>query len=182
MATVFTTPKTCPLRSIRGGYGQPACRWCSKGKKMRANKLARVVIPVFSLLFASSGYAAESAMAAAEHAGHGDHAGGMVGMAGAGKPAAWTAFPMLKIRMGGESRERRMVTIVPQGIVAGSVDAYSNNAEDARGHRQLPLEMAGARLDKPESGGFHWLAAREEQTGEVRVASTVQFFSDRGGK
>ena len=103
-------------------------------------------------------------------------------MAGAGKPAAWTAFPMLKIRMGGESRERRMVTIVPQGIVAGSVDAYSNNAEDARGHRQLPLEMAGARLDKPESGGFHWLAAREEQSGEGRGASTVQFFSDRGGK
>ena len=160
---------------------------------MRANKLARVVIPVFSLLFVSSGYGAESAvvaapaqqaMTAAEHAGHGDHAGagGMSGMGGAGKSTAWTAFPTLKIRMGGESRERRVATVVPQGIVASSIDAYSNNPEDAMGHRQLPLEMAGARLDKPESGGFHWLAAREEQDAEVRIASTVQFFSDRGGK
>ena len=160
---------------------------------MRANKLARVVIPVFSLLFISSGYGTESAvvaapaqqgMAAAEHAGHGDHAGagGMAGMGRAGKSTAWTAFPTLKIKMGGESRERRVATVVPQGIVASSIDAYSNDVKDEQGHRQLPLEMAGARLDKPATGGFHWLAAREEQAGKVRIASTVQFFSERGGK
>jgi len=103
-------------------------------------------------------------------------------MNGAGKPVAWTAFPTLKTRMSGESRERRVVIVVPQGLVANSIDAYSNNIKDARGHRQLPLDMAGAKLDKPESGGFHWLAAREEQADKVRVASTVHFFGERGAQ
>ena len=135
-------------------------------------------------------FAAESAVAAvpvqqgmdaAEHAGHAG-AGAAAGMNGAARPAAWTSFPTLKARMSGESRERRMVTVVPQNIVANSIDAYSNNLEDAKGRRQLPLEMAGARLDKPENGGFHWLTAREQQTDKVRVASTVQFFSERGAQ
>lgn len=143
-----------------------------------------------SLTFPPLAFAAESApaaqlgMAAEEHASHVESVaavkGGMAG--GAGKPMAWTAFPTLKTRMSGEGRVRRVVTVVPQGIVANSIDAYSNNLKDAKVHSQLPLDMAGARLDKPESGGFHWLAAREEQAGEVRVASTVHFFSDRGGQ
>jgi len=147
-----------------------------------------VALGVIALVFIPSAFAAGSAVPAVAvqqgsaegHAGHGEHAGGVSGMGRAGKSTAWTAFPTLKIKMGGASRERRVATVVPQGIVAGSIDAYSNNPEDAMGHRQLPLEMAGARLDKPESGGFHWLAAREEQGGQVRVASAVQFFSERG--
>ncbi|MHB0926826.1 MAG: hypothetical protein ACYC1F_10005 [Gallionellaceae bacterium] len=144
------------------------------------------------LMFSPLALAAASAPAAvqpdiaAEHAGHAEPAGtaaGRGGMAGgAGKPVAWTAFPTLKTRMGGEGRERRVVTVVPQNIVANSIDAYSNDIKDAKGHRQLPLDMAGARLDKPEAGGFHWLAAREEQGDQVKVASTVHFFSDRGGQ
>ncbi len=106
--------------------------------------------------------------------------GGTAG--GAGKPMAWTAFPTLKTRMSGEGRERRVVMVVPQNIAASSINAYSNNVEGSGGHRQLPLEMAGARLDKPSAGGFHWLAAREEQADKVRVASAVHFFSERGGQ
>lgn len=147
-----------------------------------------VALGVIALACTPSVFAAESAVAAAPvqqdrsagHAGHGGHAGEMSGMRDAGKSTAWTAFPTLKIKMGGESRERRVVTVVPQGIVASSIDAYSNNPEDVRAHRQLPLEMAGAMLDKPESGGYHWLAAREEQGEQVRVASAVHFFSDAG--
>ncbi|MBI1886831.1 MAG: hypothetical protein HYS19_00415 [Nitrosomonadales bacterium] len=146
-----------------------------------------VALGVIALACMPHVFAAESALPAAPvqqdtHAGHGDHAGAgeMSGMSGAGKSTAWTAFPTLKIRMGGESRDLRVVTVVPQGIVASSINAYSNNPEDVRAHRQLPLEMAGARLDKPESGGYHWLAAREERGEQVRVASTIQFFSDAG--
>lgn len=151
---------------------------------------APLMLPPLALAAASAPEAAQprQGMAAGEHAGHAVSAvagaaagrGGMAG--GAGNPMAWTAFPMLKTRMGGEGRERRMVIVVPQGIVANSIDAYSNDIKDARGRRQLPLDMAGARLDKPEAGGFHWLAAREEQDGKVRVASTVYFFSERGGQ
>ena len=93
---------------------------------------------------------------------------------------AWTVFPTLKARMGKEGREGRVVMVIPQGIVANSIEAYSNDVADASGRRRLLLDMAGARLDKPAKGGFHWLAAREEQDGKVRVASTVHYFSNPG--
>ena len=148
-----------------------------------------LTFPPLVLAAASAPAAAQpqSGMAAEEHASHVEPAGaggaaGKSGMAGGAGKAAWTAFPTLKTRMSGEGRDRRAVTIVPQGIVANSIDAYSNNLEDAKVHRQLVLDMAGARLDKPESGGFHWLAAREEQGDKVKVASTVYFFSDRGAQ
>lgn len=140
---------------------------------------------VFAVVNAPAAGQLQQGMMAGEHAEHSDAGGaaGRRGMAGgAGNAMAWTAFPTLKIRMGGEGRERRIATVVPQGIAANSIDAYSNDIKDAKGHRQLPLEMAGARLDKPSAGGFHWLSAREEQDGKVRVASTVHFFSDRGGQ
>ncbi len=118
---------------------------------------------------------AHAADHAAMHGGH-DHAamGRMV------KPVAWTGYPLLKTRMNGENRE--LVTIAPQNVVAGRVDAWSNNIGDASGYRQLPLEMGGARLDKPVVGGFHWLSARDEQENRVLVASTVYFFGERGAK
>jgi hypothetical protein len=164
---------------------------------MQKNILLSAIYLAVPLMFPSLALAAASApaatqtrqgVAAEDHAGHVEPAntgaavdkGGMAG--GAGRPMAWTAFPTLKTRMSGEGRERRVVTVIPQGIVANSIDAYSNNIKDENGHRQLPLDMAGAKLDKPAAGGFHWLAAREEQASQVRVASTLYFFSDRGGK
>ncbi|OGS73084.1 MAG: hypothetical protein A2063_04340 [Gallionellales bacterium GWA2_60_142] len=93
---------------------------------------------------------------------------------------SWTDLPLLKTKAGGESRER--VIVVPQNIVADAVDAYSNKLADENGRRRLPLDMAGAKLDKPASGGFHWLAAREEQGDEVRVASAVYYFGERGAE
>ena len=49
-------------------------------------------------------------------------------------------------------------------------------------YRQLALDMAGAKLDKPANGGFHWLSAREEQADKVLVASTVYYYGERGAK
>jgi hypothetical protein len=114
---------------------------------------------------------------AAEHGGH-DHAA----MGGMGRAASWTGYPMLKSRMSGENREQMVITAVPQNIVPHTIDAYSNNVKDENAHRQLPLEMAGAKLDKPASGGFHWLSAREEQGDKVLVASTVHSFGGGGAK
>ncbi len=158
---------------------------------MQKRTLLNAVLLAVSLVFAPGILAAASApapaqtqqgMAAGEHAGH-DSAGAVAGNGGmGGKPAAWTAFPMLKTRMSSEGRERRVVTVVPQNIVASSIDAYSNDIKDEKGHRRLLLEMAGARLDKPAAGGFHWLAAREELDSQVRVASTVHFFTGSGAQ
>jgi hypothetical protein len=84
--------------------------------------------------------------------------------------------------MSGEQRDKMTVTVVPQNIVADGVDAYANDLKDKRAHRQLPLEMSGAKLDKPASGGFQMLTAREEQSDMVHVASTVYYFGERGAK
>src|SRR5512135_998856 len=121
---------------------------------------------------------------AMEHGGH-DHAAmhGMPGMGGGmTRPVAWTAYPMLKTRMSGENREQMVITAVPQNIVVSNIDAYSNNLQDQNAHGQLDMDMAGARLDKPASGGFHWLAAREEQGNKVLVASSVFSFAGSGAQ
>ena len=120
-------------------------------------------------------YAAENKPNYGEH----DHALMMQGM---GKPTAWTLYPTLKARMSGENRESMNTVIMPQKIVVASIDAWSNNLKDDKAHRQLPMEMGGAMLDKPANGGFHWLSAREEQGDTVRIASTVQPFGERGAK
>lgn len=135
----------------------------------------RNVVLVFSLSFAPAVFAAD--MPPATHGGH-DHAAMMQGM---GRPSSWTLYPTLKARMSGESRES-MTVVMPQKIVAASIDAWSNNMKDEKAHRQLAIEMGGAMLDKPANGGFHWLSAREEQGDSVRVASTVQPFGERGAK
>lgn len=129
---------------------------------------------LFNLSLVPAVYAAD--MSHAMHGRH-DHAA-MMGMA---KPAAWTAYPILKTRTSGE-RRTQTVTVVPQNIAANGIAAWSNNLKDGNGRHQLELEMAGARLDKPSSGGFHWLAAREEQDGRVRVASSVYYFGERGAE
>jgi len=111
---------------------------------------------------------------AAEHAVH-DHSA-------IGRPTGWTSYPNLKIRMSGADRESMLITIAPQNIVAEGVEAYSNNLKDEHAHRQLPLEMSGAKLDKPASGGFQMLTAREELADTVHIASTVYYFGERGAK
>ncbi len=108
-----------------------------------------------------------------------DHTAMMRGM---GKQTAWTLYPTLKARTSGERRESRKTVIMPQHIVAKNIDAWSSDLEDAKAHRQLAMELGGAMLDKPATGGFNWLSAREEQGDSVRVASMVQPFPGRGGK
>lgn len=128
-----------------------------------------------------SAYAADGAVdrrAASGQRGH-DHAAMMQGM---GKATAWTLYPTLKARMSGESRETMKTVIVPQNIVAASIDVWSNNLKDGKAHRQLMMEMGGAMLDKPANGGFHMLTAREEQANLVRVASAVYYNGERGAE
>ena len=142
----------------------------------------------FAVLLAAGqiAYAAESADRQDPGMGHGmrHHAAmdGMPGMGEMGKPGTWTTYPLLKIRVSGAGRENAVSTAVPQNIVTGKIDAYSNNLQDENGYRQLAMEMAGATLDKPASGGFHWLSAREERADKVLVASTVYSFGERGAK
>ncbi|OHC82418.1 MAG: hypothetical protein A3J87_03015 [Sideroxydans sp. RIFOXYB12_FULL_59_6] len=95
---------------------------------------------------------------------------------------SWTQLPLLKARMQGQDMASRSVSMQPQSIAADAIEAWSNDLDDANGHRQLPIGMGGAPLDKPASGGFQMLTAREVQGDSVRVASTVHYFGERGGK
>jgi len=143
------------------------------------------ILMVTMLVAIPSANAAEHPMAASGvmPAGH-DHAAmaGAMGMEGMGRPKAWTELPLLKAKMSGTNRENTVVMIVPQNIVVANIDAYSNNIKDENAHRQLAMEMAGAKLDKPATGGFQLLSAREEQADAVHVASTVYYFGERGAK
>lgn len=94
----------------------------------------------------------------------------------------WTQLPLLKARMKGQDMAARKVIMQPQNIAADAIEAWPNDLDDANGHRSLTIGMGGAPLDKPASGGFQMLTAREEQDDAVRVASTVHYFGERGGK
>src|SRR5512135_2161804 len=95
--------------------------------------------------FLAAGLAAATGTLAADHAAmHGvhDHAAMMGTMA---KPVAWTGYPLLKTRTSGESRDLAVTALVPQNIVATNIDVWSNDLKDDHGHRQLALDMSGAK-------------------------------------
>jgi hypothetical protein len=94
----------------------------------------------------------------------------------------WTQLPVLKARMKGQDMSSRSYVMQPQNIAADAIEAWSNDLQDAQGHRSLAIGMGGAPLDKPATGGFQMLTAREVQGDSVRVASTVHYFGERGGK
>ncbi len=108
-----------------------------------------------------------------------DHAAMMQGM---GKPASWTLYPTLKTRVSGQSRETMQTVVMPQNIVAASIETWSNNLKEDGAHRKLEMKMGGAMLDNAVNGGFHWLSAREEQGNSVRIASAVYYNGERGAK
>ncbi len=139
-------------------------------------------IGVLLLVFAPLSTATEPPRAVVQ-GGH-DHAAMSDAMGVRDMPitTAWTELPTLKTKMSGANRESRIITVMPQNIVAASIDAWSNNLQDADAHRQLPMELGGARLDKPTTGGFQMLTAREERRDAVHVASTVYYFGERSAK
>lgn len=155
---------------------------------MKAIRLAGLALTLMVATFhaeaarGENGAAAEAGAAgrpaAAIPAGH-DHEAMMHGME---RPSAWTLYPTLKIRASGKDRASMVVSVVPQKLSVDSVTAFSNNFGDENGRRVLPLEMGSAKLDKPATGGFHWLSAREDRGSEVWVASTVHYYGERGAK
>lgn len=136
------------------------------------------ILGIYLLL--GSGYAiaayAETPPNALSHSSHAEHESSDE------QPKFWTSYPMLRVRMSRERSEKAVPAMEPKNISVRSVDAYSNDLTDAHGHRQLPLGFTSANLDKSETGGFHWITAREDQPDFVKVANTVYYFSDRGGK
>lgn len=149
----------------------------------RRTLLTAVLLSLPQLLVSSSSAAdAEPHQAQMQHAGDHIEVLGMKKMRSMREMVQWSSFPRLKMMMGGEGGEHKQVTLMPKNIAPSSVDAYSNDVGAANMHRQLPYDLVLATLDKPATGGFHWISAREEQADKVLVASMVYYMSERGSK
>ncbi len=94
----------------------------------------------------------------------------------------WTSYPTLKVMVGGDTRASRETTLLPKNISPQRIEAYSNNLSAADAKRELPYDLVTAKFGKPKTGGFNWIAAKEEQADREVVASTVYYMSERGSQ
>lgn len=99
------------------------------------------------------------------------------------RPAAreWTRFPTLQPAMV-RGAERGAAVLRPAGIDAGSVRVFAADGPAERRAVEYPVGEGVARIEAaaPKVGNYHWVVAREESEGLVRVASTVWYFSNPG--
>lgn len=93
----------------------------------------------------------------------------------------WTRAPLLLPAMvrGGE---RGSALLRPLGIEAAILTVFAADGPAERRRVDYPIGPDGARLQSaaPKIGNYHWVVARQETAGEVRVASTAWYFSNPG--
>lgn len=144
-----------------------------------------------ALLMAAAGALAAGA-AAAQHEHHTAGAPSAPGGAPAAAPAAeaarrpdaareWTRLPLLAPGMA-PAGERRAAVLRPTNIDAKHVQVFAAEGPAERRQVGYPVGAEGARIESatPKIGNYHWVVAREEAEGLVRVASTVWYFSNPG--
>lgn len=96
-----------------------------------------------------------------------------------GGSRAWTRAPLLLPARGGE---RAAVLLRPTGIEAAAVEVFSADGPGDKRRLSVAVGPEGARIAPaaPDTGNYHWLVARQESAGVVRVASTAWYFSNPG--
>lgn len=102
--------------------------------------------------------------------------------AGTGRPAAreWTRQPWLSGRP--EKGERDAAIVTPQGLAPSEIAVFGPSGPIDRLRVAYPVVAGSARIASiaPGTGNYHWLTAREETSGLVRVASTAWYFGNPG--
>ncbi|MDP2168939.1 MAG: hypothetical protein Q8J96_00815 [Rhodocyclaceae bacterium] len=111
--------------------------------------------------------------------------------AGAGAPAtesrrppadrAWTQQPLLL--PGRNPRgERAQALLQPRGITAETVTVFAAEGPAERRKVAYPVSPEGVKIAPatPQIGNYHWVVAREETPGAVKVASTAWYFGNPG--
>jgi len=93
----------------------------------------------------------------------------------------WTRAPRLLPAMA-RGGERGGATLRPMGIEAANVTVFAGDGPAERRRVDYPVGPEGAKLKSasPKVGNYHWVVARQESEGEVRVASTAWYFSNPG--
>lgn len=99
------------------------------------------------------------------------------------RPAAreWTRLPVLAPAMS-RGGERSAAALRPLGIEATEVTVFAAGGPDERRRVAYPVGPEGVKIEAaaPRVGNYHWVIARQESEAEVRVASTVWYFSNPG--
>lgn len=93
----------------------------------------------------------------------------------------WTRLPTLQpatVR----GAERGAAALRPAGIDVGRVQVFAADGPPERRAVEYPVGEGVARIEAaaPRVGNYHWVVAREETEGQVRVASTAWYFSNPG--
>lgn len=99
------------------------------------------------------------------------------------RPAAreWTRLPVLAPAMS-RGGERGAAALKPSGIDADELTVFAPGGPDERRRVAYPVGPEGAKIESasPKVGNYHWVVARQEAEGEVRVASTAWYFGNPG--
>jgi hypothetical protein len=99
------------------------------------------------------------------------------------RPAAreWTKQPLLLSAMA-RGGDRSAATLRPVGIGSPEVQVFATDGPADRQQVSYPVGPEGAKIVSaaPRGGNYHWVIARQESEGEVRVASTAWYFSNPG--
>lgn len=138
-------------------------------------------------LLLCAGLAAAGAAVAQEHHHHGAGPAAEAASPQAAEPGSrqgrreWTRAPLLA--PAGPGGERGAVPLRPIGIEATDLQVFAADGPPDRRKIPVPVEAGIARIAPvtPRIGNYHWVMARSEKDGEVRVASTVVYFSNPGG-
>jgi len=98
-----------------------------------------------------------------------------------GAAREWTRQPLLLAGRGARG-ERATALLRPQGIAAATVTVFAAEGPQDRLEVTYPVTADGAKIEAATSkaGNYHWVTAREESDGEIRMASTAWYFGNPG--
>lgn len=95
---------------------------------------------------------------------------------GAAQP--WTSTPLILPL--GRGMERGGVSLETRNLNATQFKIHPSDTPDKPWDQALEQGVAKVKPANPMDGGAHWISARQESEGEVRVASTLWFFANKG--
>lgn len=99
------------------------------------------------------------------------------------RPAAreWTRLPLLAPAMS-RGGERGAAALKLSGIDAAELTVFAAGGPEERRRVAYPIGSDVVKIESAAKsiGNYHWVIARQESESEVRVASTVWYFSNPG--